>query len=138
MKKKFCALVAVCLVCLMAFAGCGKEPASSTPVTTTVLDVATISDEQMLVAVENATKALQENINLTDPTAVVELVINENGSCSVFASGLDDDGTAVERQELCTAESVKEMFRIYYENGWIDSDGNLTGTTTTQSEEGVE
>ena len=52
--------------------------------------------------------------------AKVELVVADDGSCSVYASGSN-----TERQELCKADSVKAMFEIYYENNWIDKDGNV-------------
>ena len=109
MKKLMAAMLSF-VMAMMLLAGCASASTDKT-----------FSDDEMLASLNNATAALQENINKTDDSAKVELVVADDGSCSVYASDSD-----TERQELCKADSVKAMFEIYYENNWIDKDGNVS------------
>lgn len=115
MKKLMAALLSF-VMAMMLLAGC----ASASTDKTFSNPMQQVNDE-MLTSLNNATAALQENINKTDDSAKVELVVADDGSCSVYASDSD-----TERQELCKADSVKAMFEIYYENNWIDKDGNVS------------
>ena len=47
----------------------------------------------------------------------------------VYASGRDENGNATTRQELCKADTIKDMFEIFYDNDWVDSNGNVNINT---------
>ena len=107
------------VMAMMLLAGCAS--ASTDKTFSDPMQQVSLSNDEMLASLNNATAALQENINKTDDSAKVELVVANDGSCSVYAS--DND---TEKQELCKADSVKEMFEIFFENNWIDKDGNVS------------
>lgn len=119
MKKLMAALLSFVMAMMLLLAGCAS--ASTDKTFSNPMQQVSLSNDEMLTSLNNATAALQENINKTDDSAKVELVVADDGSCSVYASDSD-----TERQELCKADSVKAMFEIYYENNWIDKDGNVS------------
>ena len=102
MKKLMAAMLSF-VMAMMLLAGCASASTDNT--FSDPMQQVSLSNDEMLTSLNNATAALQENINKTDDSAKVELV---------------------ERQELCKADSVKAMFEIYYENNWIDKDGNVS------------
>ena len=116
MKKLMAAMLSF-VMAMMLLAGCAS--ASTDKTFSDPMQQVSLSNDEMLASLNNATAALQENINKTDDSAKVELVVD--GSCAGYASDSD-----TERQELCKADSVKAMFEIYYENNWIDKDGNVS------------
>ena len=118
MKKLMAAMLSF-VMAMMLLAGCAS--ASTDKTFSDPMQQVSLSNDEMLASLNNATAALQENINKTDDSAKVELVVADDGSCSVYASDSD-----TERQELCKADSVKAMFEICYENNWIDKDGNVS------------
>lgn len=118
MKKLMAAMLSF-VMAMMLLAGCAS--ASTDKTFSDPMQQVSLSNDEMLASLNNATAALQENINKTDDSAKVELVVANDGSCSVYAS--DND---TEKQELCKAGSVKEMFEIFFENNWIDKDGNVS------------
>lgn len=118
MKKLMAAMLSF-VMAMMLLAGCASASTDNT--FSDPMQQVSLSNDEMLTSLNNATAALQENINKTDDSAKVELVVADDGSCSVYASGSN-----TERQELCKADSVKAMFEIYYENNWIDKDGNVS------------
>lgn len=118
MKKLMAAMLSF-VMAMMLLAGCASASTDNT--FSDPMQQVSLSNDEMLTSLNNATAALQENINKTDDSAKVELVVADDGSCSVYASGSN-----TERQELCKADSIKAMFEIYYENNWIDKDGNVS------------
>lgn len=113
MKKLMAAMLSF-VMAMMLLAGCASASTDNT--FSDPMQQVSLSNDEMLTSLNNATAALQENINKTDDSAKVELVVADDGSCSVYASDTD-----TERQELCKADSVKAMFEIYYENNWMRS-----------------
>lgn len=130
MKKKVMAVMASAVVALMLMAGCASATATGSEVTySSAMELVTLSDDEMLTSVQNVAKALQENINKTDETAKVDVEVDKNGKCIVYASGRDENGNATTRQELCKADTIKDMFEIFYDNDWVDSNGNVNINT---------
>ena len=53
------------------------------------------------------------------------MIIRYGGACCCGATASQIALTRT-GEELCKADSVKAMFEIYYENNWIDKDGNVS------------
>ena len=100
MKKLMAAMLSF-VMAMMLLAGCASASTDNT--FSDPMQQVSLSNDEMLTSLNNATAALQENINKTDDSAKVELVVADDGSCSVYAS---DSNT--ERQELCKADSVQQ------------------------------
>lgn len=120
-------MMATAFAALVMLSGCGLGPTASSAAETysSAMQLVTLTDEEMLASIQKAAKELQKNINKTDETAEVDVEVDENGQCFVYASGIDENGNATTRQELCKADTVKDMFEIFYNNNWVDSDGNV-------------
>ena len=93
MKKLMAAMLSF-VMAMMLLAGCASASTDNT--FSDPMQQVSLSNDEMLTSLNNATAALQENINKTDDSAKVELVVADDGSCSVYASGSN-----TERQELC-------------------------------------
>lgn len=120
-------MMATAFAALVMLSGCGLTSTASSVVETysSAMQLVTLTDEEMLASIQKAAKELQKNINKTDETAEVDVEVDENGQCIVYASGIDENGNAAKRQELCKADTIKDMFEIFYNNNWVDSDGNV-------------
>lgn len=104
-------MMATALAALVMLSGCGSTPAASSEVETysSAMQLVTLTDDEMLTSIQEAAKELQKNINKTDETAKVDVEVDKNGKCIVYASGRDENGNATTRQELCKADTIKDM-----------------------------
>ena len=130
MKKFAVVFVAVCL-CMTALVGCKAKTDPDlwveNPSGVAAEDL-TLSDEQMVAALEELARRTENQMLAVDPHAKVEFRVAEDGSCGFYAAGTEEDGTvAEEMEEISTAESVKAFFDSYYEAGFFDVEGNLLG-----------
>ena len=123
-------MMATALAALVMLSGCGSTQAASSEVKTysSAMQLVTLTDDEMLASIQEAAKELQK-INKTDETAKVDVEVDKNGKCIVYASGRDENGNATTRQELCKADTIKDMFEIFYDNDWVDSNGNVNINT---------
>ena len=103
-------MMATALAALVMLSGCGSTPAASSEVETysSAMQLVTLTDDEMLTSIQEAAKELQKNINKTDETAKVDVEVDKNGKCIVYASGRDENGNATTRQELCKADTIKD------------------------------
>ena len=85
MKKLMAAMLSF-VMAMMLLAGCAS--ASTDKTFSDPMQQVSLSNDEMLASLNNATAALQENINKTDDSAKVELVVADDGSCSVYALSL--------------------------------------------------
>ena len=117
-------MMATTLAALVMLSGCGSAPAASSEVETysSAMQLVTLTDDEMLASI-------QKNINKTAETAKVDVEVDKDGKCIVYASGRDENGNATTRQELCKADTIKDMFEIFYDNDWVDSNGNVNINT---------
>lgn len=124
-------MMATTLAALVMLSGCGSAPAASSEVETysSAMQLVTLTDDEMLASIQEAAKELQKNINKSDETAKVDVEVDKDGKCIVYASGRDENGNATTRQELCKADTIKDMFEIFYDNDWVDSNGNVNINT---------
>ena len=122
-------MMATALAALVMLSGCSSVPAASSEVETYSSAMQLVTDDEMLASIQEAAKELQKNINKTDETAKVDVEVDKNGKCIVYASGRDENGNATTRQELCKADTIKDMFEIFYDNDWVDSNGNVNINT---------
>lgn len=124
-------MMATALAALVMLSGCGSAPAASSEVETysSAMQLVTLTDDEMLASIQEAAKELQKNINKTDETAKVDVEVDKDGKYIVYASGRDENGNATTRQELCKADTIKDMFEIFYDNDWVDSNGNVNINT---------
>ena len=101
-------MMATALAALVMLSGCGSAPAASSEVETysSAMQLVTLTDDEMLASIKEAAKELQKNINKTDETAKVDVEVDKNGKCIVYASGRDENGNATTRQELCKADTI--------------------------------
>lgn len=104
-------MMATALAALVMLSGCGSAPAASSEVETysSAMQLVTLTDDEMLASIQEAAKELQKNINKTDETAKVDVEVDKDGKCIVYASGRDENGNATTRQELCKADTIKDM-----------------------------
>lgn len=107
-------MMATALAALVMLPGCGSAPAASSEVETysSAMQLVTLTDDEMLASIQEAAKELQKNINKTDETAKVDVEVDKDGKCIVYASGRDENGNATTRQELCKADTIKDMFEF--------------------------
>ena len=108
-------MMATTLAALVMLSGCGSAPAASSEVETysSAMQLVTLTDDEMLASIQEAAKELQKNINKTDETAKVDVEVDKDGKCIVYASGRDENGNATTRQELCKADTIKDMLSLF-------------------------
>ncbi len=139
-KKLAVVFLAVCL-CVTVLVGCKAKTDPDlwveNPSGVAAEDL-TLSDEQMVAALEELARRTENQMLAVDPHAKVEFRVAEDGSCGFYAAGTEEDGTvAEEMEEISTAESVKAFFDSYYEAGFFDAAGNLLGFPEEVPEDGL-
>lgn len=85
-----------------------------------------LDESEMQKALEN----LATELDKSNGADGVELRVNENGCSMVTVSA--EDGT---ENELNSADSVKALFELYLNGGFLDEKGNVTGAIVVPEDE---
>ena len=145
MKKNIVVAVALCaivVVCGVAYVGGSffsnpngvkSESSSVDPMDGANPGVSmknvSLAESEMQKALEN----LATELDKSNGADGVELRVNENGCSMVTVSA--EDGT---ENELNAADSVKALFELYLNGGFLDEKGNVTGAIVVPEDETVE
>lgn len=134
-----CAIVVVCGVAYMGGSffsnpnGVKSESSSVDPMDGANPGVSmknvSLDESEMQKALEN----LATELDKSNGDDGVELRVNENGCSMVTVSA--EDGT---ENELNAADSVKALFELYLNGGFLDEKGNVTGAIVVPEDETAE
>ncbi len=94
-----------------------------------ILALVSLDESEMQKALEN----LATELDKSNGADGVELRVNENGCSMVTVSA--EDGT---ENELNAADSVKALFELYLNGGFLDEKGNVTGAIVVPEDETAE
>lgn len=133
------ALCAIVVICGVAYVGGSffSNPNGAKPESSSVdpMDGAnpgvsmknvSLDESEMQKALEN----LATELDKSNGADGVELRVNENGCSMVTVSA--EDGT---ENELNSADSVKALFELYLNGGFLDEEGNVTGAIIVPEDE---